>query len=351
DPRYATGVGGAVDFLETWSTQGDVKKPFFLVVSLVNPHDVHVFVQGYADVGYGDEFRELDICLPGNRDDTLEHKPRAQRLFRTTFDRQNPFHPDKGITEEGYAKFYAFLTKLADERTCDVLDALDRLSLTDSTLIVRMGDHGEMAMSHGLREKMYNAYEETINVPLVFSNPVVFPEPVLTDAYASLVDLLPTLASIAGAERPAGIAGTDLVPVLSGEQPSVQDAVLWAYDDSAGVQASVAANHIRAMRTGNAMYAVYFSENEPDVPIEFELYDLSTDAGELNNLLNPLQVPVEEWQALHDQLTCLLEERGGGLPPGVDWPVKVDASLLDLPPLTIPLEEVTIGWMVPVVGK
>ena len=39
-------------------------------------------------------------------------------------------------------------------------------------------DHGEMGLSHGgLRQKMFNAYEETIRVPLVVSNPVLFPEP------------------------------------------------------------------------------------------------------------------------------------------------------------------------------
>lgn len=353
DPRYVNGAGGAVEFLTSWSQQApEGRKPFFLVVSLVNPHDVHVYTQGYTTVGYTDVFESLDIGLPHNHHDTLKHKPRIQKIFRDKWDQQQPFDPKTGITPAGYAKFYAYLTTLADGRTCEVLDALDGLGLTDGTLVVRFGDHGEMGMSHGLREKMYNAYEETIRVPLVVSNPVAFPEPARTDAFASLVDLLPTLATIAGAQAPDGIAGVDLTPVLSGASPSAQDAVLWAYDDVAVAPSVIAvvATHIRAMRTGDWMYAVYFAENEPSVPFEFELYDLAGDHGELCNLLNPLQVSVEQWQALHDQLTSLMEAKGG-LPPGVTWPTTVNPAMLDLPPLTLPLEHLMIGWTVPVEGK
>ena len=44
-----------------------------------------------------------------------------------------------------------------------------------------------MGLSHGgLRQKTFNVYEETINVPLVVSNPVLFPGPAESDALASL---------------------------------------------------------------------------------------------------------------------------------------------------------------------
>ncbi len=57
-----------------------------------------------------------------------------------------------------------------------------------------------MGLSHGgLRQKNFNFYEETLKVPLVYSNPTMFPRPVISDALVSHVDLLPTLASLAGA--------------------------------------------------------------------------------------------------------------------------------------------------------
>ena len=65
-----------------------------------------------------------------------------------------------------------------------------------------------MGLSHGgLRQKAFNVYEETINVPLVVSNPVLFGKPARTEALASLVDVLPTVLPLGGRELPGELAG------------------------------------------------------------------------------------------------------------------------------------------------
>ncbi|HEV7587468.1 MAG TPA: sulfatase-like hydrolase/transferase [Longimicrobium sp.] len=358
DARYVSAGDGAIEYLREWQARPVIdRKPFCLVVSLANPHDVHVYVQGYGSVGYPDDFQSLPVGLPGNYADSLRNKPRAQLAVRELLDNVIlPFNRRKGclpallgglgwshggnegaLTPEGYTKFYAWLNRLADGEMAKVAGALDELGLTESTLVVRCADHGEMGMSHGLREKVYNAYEETIHVPLVFSNPVAFPEPVSTPALASLVDLLPTLAAIAGVPAPDGIAGVDLTPVLAGEAASVQDGIVWAYDDFAGVFPLIA-NKLRALRTERWTYVVYFSPL--DAPFEFELYDLEADPDQMHNLLNPLKVSMELWEELHGQLTDLARQKGT-LPP--QWP-KPDPSLLTVPPLPTPLAAGVVGW-------
>ncbi len=57
--------------------------------------------------------------------------------------------------------------------------------------------------------------EETIRVPLVFSNPVCFSKPAQTDTLASLIDLVPTFLGIAGASSEGRLDGCDLSPVLA----------------------------------------------------------------------------------------------------------------------------------------
>ena len=126
--------------------------------------------------------------------------------------------------------FYAYLQKLVDEKVGRVLAALgdpdDPASLRSRTVIVRTSDHGEMGLSHGgLRQKMFNAYEETLHVPLVVSNPVLFPSARETDALASLVDVVPTLLSLAGADGGARLDGRDLVPVLADKAQPEREAV------------------------------------------------------------------------------------------------------------------------------
>ena len=61
-------------------------------------------------------------------------------------------------------------------------------------------------MSHGrMRQKFYNVYRETLNVPLIVSNPRLYPQPQSTDAFASLIDVLPTLAAVAGVARAGAV--------------------------------------------------------------------------------------------------------------------------------------------------
>src|SRR5690606_11930768 len=77
-------------------------------------------------------------------------------------------------------------------------------------------------------------------VPLVISNPKYFPNPVRTDALASLVDVMPTLASLAQVpdREKWDFKGKDLTPIMldAMQNPGnptarVQDTVLFTYDD------------------------------------------------------------------------------------------------------------------------
>ena len=88
-------------------------------------------------------------------------------------------------------------------------------------------------MSHGgMRQKMFNAYEEAIRVPLVVSSPRLFPVAQESDALISLVDLVPTLLGLSGAPGdPAQFAGVDQSPVLRGAAEAVRDSVLFTFDD------------------------------------------------------------------------------------------------------------------------
>ena len=133
-------------------------------------------------------------------------------------------------------------------------DAGDPESLRSRTVIVRISDHGELGMSHGgLRQKMFNAYEESIRVPFVISNPVLFPEPRESDAPVSLVDLVPTLLGLAGRPGdPERFDGLDLGPLVRGEAEALRDAVLFTYDDH---QAGTAFQNVSGSPTGSAACA------------------------------------------------------------------------------------------------
>ena len=84
-----------------------------------------------------------------------------------------------------------------------VLDTLEETALIDKAIILRLADHGEGDLSHGMRKKAHTVYEEMIHIPLIVHNPKLYPEPRETDAfYDHLDDLLPTILDLAGVSQP-----------------------------------------------------------------------------------------------------------------------------------------------------
>jgi len=304
--------------VEAWLGRGDLPEPFCLVVSLVNPHDVLGYASSYMEGGYdAAEFRDTGVELPPTIDENLSAKPAVHSLMQMGMTAY--LGPLRGRRAQlDYVNFYAHLHRLVDAKIGRVLAALgdptDPASLRSRTVIVRCSDHGEMGLAHGgLRQKAFNSYEETINVPLVVSNPVLFPRPVETDALASLVDIVPTMATLAGAEAPAGAQGADLSPLLARnaaperealgkagvefgpivEHPapagSVRDSVHFTYDDhqagTARPEAPGQPNRVRSVREAQMKYTVYLDPNGRAAP-EYEMYDLGRDPHEQLNLLD-----------------------------------------------------------------
>jgi choline-sulfatase len=309
DERFAD---QAVRFLQ----RADLPEPFCLIVSLVNPHDVLGYPASYDEGGYSvRDFRELGVQLPPTVDEDLSDKPSVHTLMRIGMTAY--LGPLRDRREQlDYVNFYAYLHRVVDGHVGRILGALgdpdDADSLRARTVVVRCSDHGEMGLAHGgLRQKMFNAYEESIHVPLVISNPALFSRPVETDAIATLADIVPTVAALGGAS-PNGVkgrslapllaehaspdrelverAGVELAPAIDGPRAaSVQDALHFTYDDH---QAGTALadvpgqpNRIRAVRDDRRKYAVY-ADPTGRRPTEYEMYDLERDPDETNNLVD-----------------------------------------------------------------
>jgi arylsulfatase A-like enzyme len=288
----------AVAFLHERAAS-DAQRPFCLVVSLVNPHDVLAFPREWTD-DYTPDWLDGDAGLPPSFDENLaaNFKPTAHAMMGPAMDRA----VGKLDTREQriqYANFYANLVARIDRQIAPIIDCFyepdgEPTTLGENTLVVRFSDHGELAMAHGgLRQKAFNVYEESLRVPLIFSNPTLVPAGRSCPYPASLVDLMPTLASLLGIEPPQGLRGTDLTPLVRDPTAEpVQDAVLFTFDDmhaGTGLVPEVlpgAPGRIRCIREQRFKYARYF-DAEGRHPTEHEMYDLSQDPYELENLAHP----------------------------------------------------------------
>lgn len=330
----------AVEFIRNYEkNHGD--KPLFLVVSLVNPHDVLSYpgltstsaTDGplYQQAGYQDsDFDTIPVKLPLTVNEDLSTKPKVQTVWKAVCQANGPIQNEDKATK--YVQFYAYLTSLVDKEINKVLNALDDAGMTNDTLIVRTSDHGDMSMAHGMqRQKMYNVYRETLNVPMIFSNPVLFPNPVKTTSMAGLIDLMPTIADITGVPKDKWIfQGTSLVPVLENPETEVQDFMHFTYDDTYLTTPDLARMgpmYIRCIHNKKWKYAVYFDPHFGQ-PAEYEMYDLENDWLEARNLAHERYSAgyEEQRQLLHQQLTHIMLEKGT-MPDTIAWP-KVSGGMV-----------------------
>ena len=293
DGRYMEDDGpvraGDEGVLEYLRSQAAKQQPFFLVVSLVNPHDVLMYPKNFAAAGYDDSWLDGEIRLPETVDEDLSTKPRAQEQFLRLFNLSGPL-PTPAM-KRNYLNFYGNLIKSSDRYLVQVLDTLEEEGLLDDTVVVKTADHGEMGLAHGgMRQKNFNFYEESLRVPLVFSNPRLFARPERSKALVSHVDFLPTFASLIGTPRSAradwqGVDYSGLVAGTSSRPP--QDYVVFTYDDFQAGQARgpyiPPPNHIVSIRETRWKLAKYYDANGK-VPFVYEMYDLKTDPLERKNL-------------------------------------------------------------------
>ncbi|OWJ63719.1 sulfatase-like hydrolase/transferase [Inquilinus limosus] len=301
--------------------------PWCLVVSLVNPHDVHLGYEAHDGEYYDKaEYRSLDVPLPDNIDESPAAMPRGQSFY--SWDSKAA----KTATPQDLANFYAYLMQYVDGQIGTILGTMTQDQVQD-TLIIRFADHGEMGLAHGLVEKFVNAYGQCIHVPLVFSNPVAWPQAQTTEALASTVDLAPTLASLLGVAGAfnGSFVGADLSAVLNDPAAPGQDYVHFTYDDLHG---SSGPSVIRTIRSKDWVYSVYLdtvtSPSSGWSDADWEMYDLAEDPGENHNIagLGLAQQAILD-QALQAQMTAK------GTAPAwypAHWPPQATSSSRGGPP-------------------
>lgn len=318
DERY---VEEAIEYLEQVRVSrenGEPRKPYCLVLSLVNPHDV----LGYPkSVQYGyteDEYTGRSIPeLPKTVNEELLKNLKPMAQFQTNIAADGLL----GVLWDdemklNYLNFYGYLLSKIDGEIGKFIDVLyddTRGSrMADDAVVIRLADHGEMGMSHGgMRQKAFVAYEEALRIPMVISNPIVFPEGKKSKELSSLIDIFPTISDIIGVKKDSNARGESLIPIIE-EGRSVQDAILFTFDDtksgSNNLPSSVkTTNRLRTIRTKEWKYTYYF-DALGRYQTQYELYNLLTDEDEVDNLAyNPLHK--EKREELHEQLLKLEENK------------------------------------------
>jgi len=259
----------AVRFLEQNHPQR-TGKPFFLALGFYRPHTPFVAPKRWYD-RYPPETLELAEVPAGDR----ENKPVAALADRPWQAEMSDVQKRSAI--QGYYASISFV----DEQLGKVLDALDAAGLSRDTLVVFTSDHGYQLGAHGLWQKR-DLFENSVRTPLVIAAPGRLEAGRVTDTLVELVDLYPTLVSLAGLDAPASrLEGLDLHAVLDGAIAPRESALSQAWSAAGWVRPEFRGADIMGytLRTERYRYTEWGGGSKG-----VELYDYETDPFEYRNL-------------------------------------------------------------------
>jgi arylsulfatase A-like enzyme len=191
-----------------------------------------------------------------------------------------PLHVEPGFRGTSKGGTYGDTIECIDFHLGRLLDVLAERGLTERTLVMVTSDNGPWFEGNtgGLRGRKIETWEGGIRMPFVAEWPGQIPSGAVCDEPACLVDLLPTLAELAGADLPADrpIDGIDLGPALRGEPLPEREALYF-------FQYWV----LNAVRSGRwKLHVDRHGHPNPDVRELPQLFDLELDPAESYNVAN-----------------------------------------------------------------
>lgn len=222
--------------------------------------------------------------------------------------------------------YYAAVSYV-DAQIGRIIDELDRLNLSERTIVVLWSDHGFHLGENGQWGKKTNT-ELDLRVPLMVIAPGRTQPGTRTRALVELVDLYPTLAELAGLPRDAGWEGTSFVPILSEPNRPWKKAV-FSHSIRNGM-------HGRAVRTDRHRY-IEWTKGAEGERVDMEFYDLEVDPFERRNLASTDAAGVARhakqlkrgWRGALPDPVATVGAESRGVPPAAAKAAL--APMLDLP--------------------
>ena len=249
-------------------------KPFFIACGFFRPHTPYVAPKKWFEMYPLDKIK-LPVLAPNYKEGVPEP------AFLSSKKEQENISDD--LRKQAIQAYHAS-TSFMDAQVGQLLDGLDRLKLTDKTIVVFFSDHGYHLYEHGLWQKM-SLFENSARVPLVISVPGSKQAGQVCRRTVELIDLHSTLADLCGLPAPSNLDGKSLKPLLDNPKAEWDKPALTQVTRGTPTQTNAPTTKPsvvgRSIRTEQYRFTEW---NSGDKGIE--LYDHDSDPGELKNLAN-----------------------------------------------------------------
>jgi choline-sulfatase len=239
-------------------------KPVFLLVGYTAPHFPLIIPPSF------DNYKDK-VPMPEIPPGLIDNLPLNYKHLRAGFGME---HQPPGLVKRGRELYWGFVEWM-DNEVGKVLGALADSNIARDTLVIFTTDHGENKGDHGLWWKN-NLYDHAARIPLIVWYPAKWRGAQRRHGACSLVDVVKTIADIAGANVPGDWDGDSLVPYIEDERYPWKDLALSEY------YGHNIASGITMIRKGNWKYV--YHNKVPGRQPDRELFNLKDDPKELHNL-------------------------------------------------------------------
>jgi len=216
-------------------------------------------------------------------------------LWMHLYDPHYPYNPPAPYSDEYKSHPYDGEIAFADAQVGRLIAFLKEKGLYQNTVIVLSGDHGESLGEHGEKTHGFFIYNATLHVPLIFHVPGGMGGKTVSDI-VNLADILPTVLQLVKVEAPRQVQGQSLAPLLAGEKAGPRA----LYSETFLPRLHFNWSELRGAETDHYHFI--------DAP-KPELYDLTKDPGETQNLLPEKKAVGEE---MRGKLTGLIQQYSAG---------------------------------------
>ena len=256
---------------------GDWERPFFMFYNISPPHmPLDDAPEKYLSMYAPDEIPlRPNVFVDGEM-------PFDERWFKIylwdfLFYQEGLPHTEKlpeGFDLRRLIALYYGMTTWVDDMVGLLMAGLEANGLAEDTVVVFLSDHGDNLGSHHLFNKG-QLIEESIRIPMIFHAPGRWESRANTSQVAQMIDVMPTVLEICGAEVPEHVQGRSLASILSGAQERLAED--FAFVETADGQVGV--------RTPTHTYGIRLAEDRRTVADERHcFYDLREDPYEMENL-------------------------------------------------------------------
>lgn len=286
-------------------------KPFFLVASFDNPHNICEYSRSQNPPFADFEEPALKDCpgLPNNfavnpydADALAFEKTRNHRLYPTAH-----YTPDDW---RRYRNAYYRLIETVDAEIGKIVNEIEKQNLWENTVIIFTSDHGDGCGAHQWNQKTA-LYEEVVNVPFIVCLPNgKHAGKVLPQLINNGVDLMPTVCDWAGTKVPQGRNGVSFRQVVEkGDAATIHRQYVVTETNFAQTAGTLG----WMVRTPHYKYVLYDTGKNREM-----LYDMKTDRGEMCNLaiedkykeiVKEHRRLLEEWMDKHPSSATLYKQK------------------------------------------